>query len=125
KCLEAIRAKRATIEECVQQYPEFAELGSLLRAAVDVYSLPDVALGLSSKSAMREKILARYDAQPIRKPARTRTFNWRMWQRSAIGLFTTLLILFAGGGSLLRAASQSIPGDMLYGLKRAQEKVQL
>jgi hypothetical protein len=125
KCLESIRTRRATIEDCVQQYPEFLELGSLLHAALDVYTLPKVEMTPSSKSLMRQRILAHYDAQPIRKPVRTPRFNWRVWLRPAIAFVTTLIVLFAGGSSLIQAASLAVPGDTLYGLKRATEQVQL
>src|SRR5689334_14847163 len=111
KCLDAIYNNRATIDDCVRRYPEYIELGELLQAAVEARSLPKVGLNQASKSIMRQRILAHYDAQPVARTTQTRHFNLRAWVRPAIAIITTFIIIFAGGGSLLHAASQAVPGD--------------
>ena len=131
KCLEAIHSNRATIEECLRQYPEYFELGMLLQAALAVQESPKVTLSAASKSELRQRMLAHFDAQPVRKPERSQNFKWfqnfnlRLWFRPAFATLATFIVIFAGGGSLLHAASQALPGDALYGLKRASEQVQL
>ena len=53
--------------------------------------------------------------------------RWRSsWAlRLAVGLATVLLIVVLSGGVLLQAAQSSLPGQPLYGLKRAGESIQL
>src|SRR5713226_6721779 len=65
-CLEALASKGATIESCVKQYPEFVELGNLLRAAQAVQRVQHVSLSQVSKQDVRERMLAHYRSQPAR-----------------------------------------------------------
>ena len=44
----------------------------------------------------------------------------RMWAATA-----TAVIVFVGGFGVVRASSDSLPGDTLYGVKRTVERVQL
>src|SRR5215831_16677194 len=89
RCLDAIYNSGMSIEDCVRRYPEYLELGALLQAAVEAKSLPKVALSQASKSAMRQRILAHYDAQPVARPAPTRHFNVRTWLRPAFAVVAT------------------------------------
>lgn len=54
------------------------------------------------------------------------TFNMSAKFKIALAAFSALLILFVGGGILTVSASDSaVPGDLLYGIDRAYESVQM
>src|SRR5260221_5234927 len=65
-CLEALDSKGATIESCVKQYSDFAELGNLLQAAQAVQRVQHVSLSQVSKTDVRERMLAHYRSQQAR-----------------------------------------------------------
>ncbi len=127
RCIQAIEANQATIESCVAQYPDVPDLEKLLRAMTTAQRLPRPALAPADKSAMRQALLNRYrerqggkqvlQAAP-RRPAMS-------WLRVAAALGIVVVILFMSGAGLVRAASDAVPGDGLYGLKRLVEQVEL
>src|ERR1051326_9117385 len=86
RCLQAIRKNDATIEDCVQQYPDFSELGMLLRSVLDLQEIPRDRLSAQARSDIRQRVLAHYDAQPNQKPVRSQSRNRRFWLRPAIAL---------------------------------------
>src|SRR5689334_12263067 len=122
KCLQAIQSNRATIEDCVKQYPEYSDLGMMLQATLAVEEVPKVALSPIASSDMRQRILAHYDAQPVRKSIQP--VRYRSWMRPLVAIITSFIVLFTGSASLIHAASLAVPGDTLYGIKRATENVQ-
>lgn len=124
-CLEAIWYREATIENCIRRYPEIAELGTLLRSAVAVRELPKVVLAPNSREKLRQQMLSRFDARPANKPALRGARQLRRWLRPVIAVIVTLVVIFSGSASLIHAASSAVPGDTLYGVKRAVEEFQL
>ena len=93
-CLEALASQGATLESCVKQYPEFVELGHLLRAAQAVQRVQHVALSPVSKQDVRERMLAHYRSQPARVPIAPRRALWLrpLNKLSALVLFVTVMI---------------------------------
>ena len=58
ECLEEIRAKRATIAECLSRYPEMsAELKPLLEMALAIEQVPEIAPSDDFRRATRAGIL--------------------------------------------------------------------
>ncbi len=58
KCLEKIRAGRATVAECLARYPDCAlELAPLLDMALAIESIPDVKPSSNFKQTMRAYLL--------------------------------------------------------------------
>ncbi len=58
QCLEKIRARRATVAECLARYPDCAfELGPLLDMALALESVPEVKPSASFKQTMRAFLL--------------------------------------------------------------------
>ena len=95
-CLEALESKGATMESCVKQYPEFVELGNLLRAAQAVQRVQHVSLSQVSKQDVRDQMLAHYRSQPARAKLQIAPRQAR-WLRplnklSALVLFVTVMI---------------------------------
>jgi hypothetical protein len=125
ECLEAMWHRGVTIASCIQRYPEFTELGTLLRFAAALHELPKIALTTASKEKLRQQMLSRFDARPVNKPALRSNRQLIRWLRPAIAVAFTLIVIFSSGVSLIQAASSAIPGDTLYGVKRAVEDVQL
>jgi hypothetical protein len=122
QCIQAIEAHRATIEGCVVRFPDIPDLGNLLRAMTVAQRLPRPALAPADKSTMRQALLARYRERQSRNPAPRRTAPWL---RVAAALGIVCLILIMSGTGLVRASSDAVPGDGLYGLKRLVEQVEL
>ena len=126
RCLKALEGGDATIKSCVAQYPDFSGLGDLLRAARVVQKFPHATLREGAKADIRERMLAKQRAAqvlarvPIRRSA---SISW--WRRVAMPVAAVLVILFGGSTALVRASSAAVPGDGLYGLKRAVEQIEL
>jgi hypothetical protein len=95
-CLKALASEGATIESCMKQYPEFVELGNLLRAAQAVQRLQYVSLSQVSKQDVRERMLAHYRSQQARGklPIAPRQAKWLrpLKKASALVLFVTVMI---------------------------------
>jgi hypothetical protein len=95
-CLQALDSEGATIESCVKQYPDFAELGNLLCAAQAVQRVQHVSLSQVSKRDVRERMLVHYRSQPARGNVQIAPRQGR-WLRplnklSALVLFVTVMI---------------------------------
>jgi len=139
KCLSCLR-KGDSIEACLAQHPNLAdELEPLLRAALRAQQLR------GSRRALPEAALAAGRSEFLRKAAALRAaraqnrpgiFSWLgdrlrpmrtslTMTRGTLTIVVTVLLLFGllGGGTI--ASANSLPGDALYPLKRASEKVQL
>ena len=95
-CLEALASDGATIESCVTQYPDFVELGNLLRVAQAVQRVQHVSLSQVSKKDVRERMLAHYRSQQARgklliAPSRAKWLR-PLHKVSALVLFITVMI---------------------------------
>ncbi len=123
-CLDRIMVKGDTIEQCLASYPEqAAELEPLLRAALS-------AVKASSRIESRPEFqrLAKHRLLSAIEEKRKKRVEHRMplwgWQRRwAVALVAVLVLILAGVGTVTASAS-SLPGDTLYPVKTATEKVQ-
>ncbi len=123
-CIERITVKGDSVEQCLESYPEHAaELEPLIRAALSVREA-------SSTIKPRPEFLrvAKYrllSALEDKESARTERKMplWRRQRRWAVAL-ASVLILVLIGGSTITASASSLPGDVLYPVKTATEKVQ-
>ena len=129
-CLERLRAGD-TLALCLRRYPELAdELEPLLSTAARVkVSYQPVAANDPALVRARNRVLAEASRrqQVASQPRRWRD---RLGLRLSLspGLATTLITLVVvfgilGGGGIVSA--NSLPGDALYGVKRASESVRL
>lgn len=123
QCLQAIERRQATVETCVARYPDFAELSDLLHAAMFMQELPQPSLAMQDKAAIRQQVLAQYQSKSARKTKPSMSVP--RWFRVVLIASLSCLFLFWGSGIVARAAKSAVPGDGLYGLKRAIEQVPL
>lgn len=131
ECLARL-AKGESAEACLERYPHLREeLEPLLRMALvlrEAYAqrtispeaLARVRTGFLAEAQRRQRALA--------ERRQRNWFHWRLPLSFSRGLATALLTLvfligLLGGGSIVSA--NSLPGDPLYSVKRASEKMLL
>jgi hypothetical protein len=127
-CLADLEGKQTTVADCIQKFPEFPELNELLYATNYLAQLPPVSLSPNSRSQVQARIMECYRQRPIIRDARPAVLpraRWSMFLRPLVALVIIALLLYSGGSSFMYAASQSIPGEGLYSVKRTAEDVQL
>ena len=116
----------AAVEECLAAYPAHAaELGPLLRTAQAAIA---AAAGAAPRPEARRAILERLTTSWQEREARRRR-GWMPWNAPvrrawAIALVAVLALVFTGW-TTTAAAEDSIPGDALYNVKTAQERLVL
>lgn len=132
--LDETLALRQTLERLAAARPEDAsELQDLVRLAHELTSeslrQPSAGFG----RAARVRLLSRLPSRPVKGTVADRIRAWASTARllvarrmemkglliAALGLF-----MFGGGARVAYAADGAVPGDALYGLDRAIEKMQ-
>lgn len=123
-CLQDIE-QGADIDTVLSRYPELADQ---LRPILET-SAKAKAIAVSAPSAEQVR---RNRARVLQHAAQLREANTRPSQkiwftplRRVIVTLAVLIILFVSGTGLVRAASETLPGDNLYPVKRTWEGVQL
>lgn len=113
-CAERMRAGE-TVEACLRHYPQYAaELRPLL---LSVEALTRARTSASESTQAESSARFRFEAA-LQKDARPRSVI-PQFVRYAAAIIATVII----GGALLTALAQSaLPGDPLYGVKRAGEQ---
>jgi hypothetical protein len=124
ECLERILVNGETIEQCLERYPEYAaELKPLLLTATATNeAIVDVTPSPEFKARARYQLRAEMAGSDVKKKR-----FFLAWQpRWAVAVFTAILVLLLGGGTVLAADSENtIPGNPLYAVKLATENVRL
>ncbi|MDD5190459.1 MAG: DUF5667 domain-containing protein [Dehalococcoidales bacterium] len=119
ECLEALISGTATVEQCLQKHPEFAdELAPLLKTAASVNTAVDL------KPSPAFKARARYQLQLMMAETaapRKRGF-WSLQPKWALASMAVMAVFLMGGGTVL-AADVSMPGNPLYPIKIATENL--
>ena len=123
-CLERITVKGDSIEQCLASYPEQAtELEPLLRVALSVSKASSyIKPRPEFERVAKHRFLSALETRRNDKAAR-RTQLWG-WQRRWAVAFAAILVLILLGSSTITASASSLPGDTLYPMKTATEKVQ-
>lgn len=120
--LEALE-KGETVETILRRYPEdAAALRPLLETARDLYALP-LAYAVSAKQAARNEMLN--EAKRLRSQPAARAVLVPAMRRLSLAVATLALLLLVAVGLLAEPATEAVPGDPLYPLKRAGEEVRL
>lgn len=127
------------LEACLARYPAYArQLRPLLELALDLKQVRTPEPSAAARAAGEERILATLTRASSRRPGRgplvplglvaplvppfKPVFPRLAWQWLAV---LTLLILAAIGTASVSASAGSLPGDALYPVKLAVEKVHL
>ena len=131
KCL-ALLQEGESLEDCLQRFPrQRDELSSLLRTALAVRAAfarptpsPERLAGARARVMTEAERRRRQELAP--KPTGRSAWASRLqlsrgWATAALTLIFIVSIL--GGASI--ASAKSLPGDALYGVKRASENVRL
>ena len=127
RCLDLLQEGRS-VEQCLHLYPEVADdLEPLLRVASDLRGLPRAE---PRPAALRTALLRAGAALPKREDTQRRhqaSGLLRLWRLPAPGAAIRwaaaaafILVLTLGLGT---ASARSMPGDLLYPLKLATERV--
>lgn len=121
ECVDRLAAGQ-TIEDCLRQYPQYAtrlrpmlEVGMLTRRVV-----PPTAEVTAAQVRVRQRIETLVQTMPPQRQP-VRLFTQRMATLAA-SLVLVFLIAVGGGATL---AQDSLPGDLLYGMKLLTENVRL
>ncbi len=123
QCIADIRQGRTTLAACQTRYPQHAEqLAALLSIAAQLPELPATALPADKRQAIRAQLLqqaANRQArpQPARKPQTARP----VWRR-LLPVAVALLVIVSLGWGATSVSAASLPGDLLYPVKRLSEQ---
>lgn len=132
-CIDEILTGRSTLEDCLDRYPQLAdELRPLLGIASGIR--PDEAVPTArSVERIKARVLrAMASSQVHRREGRiARAFGWfrlpvamaRMSLPALAGVVLAFLVV--AGGSVAYASQGSLPGDVLYPVKKSVESVQI
>jgi hypothetical protein len=125
-CLKDIAAGRETSDSCLQRYPaQAARLAPLLEVAERLRQMPAApCLPLDKRRVQESRYLkraAQLHSRATRRAAAPQRGMWRRGWMPVIAAFLICLILV----SAITAAPGSMPGDVLYPVKRVTEQVRL
>ncbi len=116
----------ADVEQCLALFPQHAaELRPLLLLAGDVSQSQQPVVSSLRRARLDRRILPslRAEKPPTARPPGNRLpFRWRPL---VLRLAVTCLLLVAFSYGTLVAAASSVPGDLLYAVKRGGEQVRL
>jgi hypothetical protein len=129
ECLHNVSTRGESIEGCLQRYPQRAgQLAPLVQLADRIQKTRHPTLSVSATKAIEQRLLKRAtEIKPSKaKPSRWHLpFSLRPLVTVAATLIVVLALVLAGGGGIVYASTDSLPGSPLYGVKRATEQVQL
>lgn len=138
QCLEALLGGEVTLEECLQQYPDYADvLKTELQVALLAEQLKSPEMTAEQVDALEKRLLdqmtttarSKTAAQSVetlsRKRARTPRVAWLSLNHWAAKVAIVFLLLFGSGAGLVAASANSLPGEPLYPVKRLWEAILL
>jgi len=125
ECLDAIQYDHATIQDCLERYPEYADaLKSELQIAVLTMHLKTPAMAADSVDALESHLLKQFDKTMPHQPAQVvRPSFWQPISRAAAAVIIVCLLLVGAGGGVVYAAADDMPDEPLYDIKRAWEQI--
>lgn len=127
ECLDAIASGQASVEECLERYPALSEsLRPLLEVAAGLRQTQQAIRPAPSFSRQAGARLQARLADSARPPVPTPGPGRVGWRPTLpMILVATALLVVMGGGVLVNLANRAVPGDSLYGLDQALERLSL
>ena len=130
-CIEDIKAGRATLADCLEQYPSAREeLEPLLKIALNIQEPPPVTPSDAFRVRTRVQLMEHIHAQKSkRKSLRSvpisgaRQAWYAGWLKTVAIVVAILLVVSALGTGTAYASQDSLPGDTLYPVKTGTEQV--
>jgi hypothetical protein len=122
RCLADTAAGRETIDTCQRRYPApGGQLAALLQVAEQIREAPPLAPLPLDKRRVLESRLLRRAGQLRSKPA----FPSPVWRRRVVLAAASIVVVFLLLGSAVSVSAASVPGDILYPVKRVTEQMRL
>ncbi len=120
QCEQAIEQGQATLDECIARYPEVDGLREMLEATDLVRGLLHPAMSSQRKAVLAQQLAVQMKTRksPIHRQSPRGLHR-------LLAVTAMLIILVMSGTLLLGSAELAVPGDALYGLKRAGEQIRL
>ncbi len=124
-CLELLD-QGLTVEDCLRRYPALSEeLAPLLQLAMQTQTAAEtIGPSPEAQRAGLGRITDAWTAMQERQRRRERG-PWRLLRRSWVLAAVAAMVLAFGGWTTAAAAQDSVPGEMLYPVKEARERVLL
>lgn len=124
-CLKEIE-QGADIDTVLFRYPDLAdELRPMLETSFKAKELGRPAPSQAVVKSNRAKLLQHAAQMREQKIGTASRRAWSVPLRRTLVTLVVLIALFAGGTGLVRASSNTLPGDNLYPVKRTWEDVQV
>jgi len=124
-CIDRIVAGES-LEQCLARYPEHVpRLEPLVRVAVAAHrTSSDIRPGDDFRARARYQMRALLNDRKQKAPSRSVPVLGWLPRWAAAVIIAVVVVLGAGSGTVM-AASNSLPGDFLYPVKMATERVRL
>ncbi|MBP7688267.1 MAG: hypothetical protein KA765_10180 [Thermoflexales bacterium] len=124
-CVTDIRAGRTTLAACLARYPQYAEeLSAMLSVATQLPALPAASLSAEKRQAIQAQLLKQAAQRPsVPVPTRRAAPAKPVWRRWLPALAAVVVILSLAGWGVTSASAASLPGDLLYPIKRLSEQM--
>ena len=123
ECLDRLMFNGDTPEQCLADYPQYAEeLKPLLEASLITGQISSIEPDREFKARARNEFFA---VLTEAEEKRSRSLFRFGWQRRWAGVVAVIAVLLIATASTAAASMGSMPDDFLYPVKRATEQVQL
>jgi len=131
-CIADIRSGRATLDGCLDRYPQQRhELEPLLRTAMNIKQPPFYRMDENYKRTARARLLQQIESTGKKK---NRSFmeifsfglpRQLIWARIALTALVILILISLLAGGTVYAAQEGLPGAPLYSIKIGTEDARL
>ncbi|UCD08603.1 MAG: hypothetical protein JSU79_09615 [Dehalococcoidales bacterium] len=122
-CLDRLMFNGDTLEQCLGDYPQYAdELKPLLEASLITSHITSLEPDQEFKTKARNELFTVLREAEEKSSRSFFRFGWQPRWASVVAVIIALLL--ASGGTAV-ASMNSMPDDFLYSVKRATEQVQL
>jgi hypothetical protein len=131
QCIDDIKAGRASLEDCLDRYPDMRqELEPLLKVALSIKEPADIRPSDAFKVRARVNLMEHIHAsqsgkKAMRSPSQAVRRGWYTgWARVVAIVVAVILTISAAGTGAAFASQSSLPGDTLYSVKLGTEQLQ-
>ncbi len=125
RCLYNIKLGRDVVESSLAQYPQYADqLRLMLEIVARVHSESLAPLRPEPRALVKARLLERADQLAAqRKVVMQRPTTRPAWLRLMPSVIALVMICSFAGWGVATASAYSLPGDILYPIKRVSEQV--